>query len=46
MEQNINEGWLPADDLVAAPLAPSEVRQAEMPRRLYLCLHLDFLEDQ
>lgn len=30
MEQNINEGWLPADDLATTPLATSEVRQVAL----------------
>ena len=41
MKRNINEGWPPADDPAAGTMAPSEVRQAEMPSRYdYLCLHL------
>ena len=42
MERNVSEGWPPADDPAACTMAPSEVRQAEMPSRCnYLCLHLD-----
>lgn len=39
---NIGEGWLPAGDPGAGPLAPSEVRQAAMScRYAYLRSHLD-----
>lgn len=40
-EQNIGEGWFPAHDPAAGPLALSEVRQAAMPsKNTNLCLHL------
>ena len=39
-ERNIRERWLPADDPAASTMAPSEVRQAEMPSKLNLCLYL------
>lgn len=33
MEQNIGEGWFPAHDPAASPLALLEVRQAAMPSK-------------
>lgn len=35
--RNIGDGWLSADDPVAGPLAPAEVRQAVVPCSSYLC---------
>lgn len=34
MERNTGEGWPPADDPEACTMAPSEVRQTELPSRV------------